>query len=109
MKDLTKTELAIMKCIWGAKEQLTATQIQQMMNEQYGFSTDRKTVGALLYRLEKSGFVDASPNKNCINLFTPLVTSREMKIQATKDFLDSWFDGDDKDMMSVLEAIRGEK
>ena len=109
MKDLTKTELVIMKCIWGSEERLTATQIQKIMNEEYGMDTDRKTVGALLYRLEKNGYVDANPNKNCVNLFTPIISYDEMKIKATRDFLKNWFDGKYDDMLSALYTIKDEK
>ena len=30
MKDLSKTELLIMKCVWGSDHPVTATQIQQI-------------------------------------------------------------------------------
>lgn len=31
MKDLSKTELLIMKCVWGSDHPVTATQIQQIL------------------------------------------------------------------------------
>ena len=33
MKDLSKTELLIMKCVWGSDRPVTATQIQQILLE----------------------------------------------------------------------------
>ena len=35
MKDLSKTELLIMKCVWGSDHPVTATQIQQILLEKY--------------------------------------------------------------------------
>jgi predicted transcriptional regulator len=35
MKDLSKTELLIMKCVWGTDHPVTATQIQQILLEKY--------------------------------------------------------------------------
>ena len=42
MKDLSKTELLIMKCVWGSDRPVTATQIQQILLEKYQTELDRR-------------------------------------------------------------------
>lgn len=58
MKDLSKTELLIMKCVWGSDRPVTATQIQQILLEKYQTELDRRSLGTLMYRLDQKGYVN---------------------------------------------------
>ena len=60
MKDLSKTELLIMKCVWGSDRPVTATQIQQILLEKYQTELDRRSLGTLMYRLDQKGYVNKS-------------------------------------------------
>ena len=57
MNDLSKTELLIMKCVWGTDHPVTATQIQQILLEKYQTELDRRSLGTLMYRLDQKGYV----------------------------------------------------
>ena len=50
MKDLSKTELLIMKCVWGSDHPVTATQIQQILLEKYQTELDRRSLGTTYRR-----------------------------------------------------------
>ena len=78
MKDLSKTELLIMKCVWGADRPVTATQIQQILLEKYQTELDRRSLGTLMYRLDQKSYdnVDVSSR---INLPTAQVKKEETR------------------------------
>lgn len=69
MKDLSKTELLIMKCVWGSDHPVTATQIQQILLEKYQTELDRRSLGTLMYRLDQKGYVNVDVSTR-VNLYT---------------------------------------
>ena len=81
MKDLSKTELLIMKCVWGSDRPVTATQIQQILLEKYQTELDRRSLGTLMYRLDQKGYVNVDVSTR-VNLYTAKVKEEE----ARKEF-----------------------
>ena len=78
MKDLSKTELLIMKCVWGTDHPVTATQIQQILLEKYQTELDRRSLGTLMYRLDQKGYVNVDVSTR-VNLYTAKVKEEEAR------------------------------
>ena len=76
MKDLSKTELLIMKCVWGTDHPVTATQIQQILLEKYQTELDRRSLGTLMYRLDQKGYVNVDVSTR-VNLYTAKVKEED--------------------------------
>lgn len=108
-KDLSKTELMIMKCIWGSEEALTATQIQEEVGKRFQAEVDRRCVGSLMYRLEEKGYVGASPTGPVnvtgkhVNLYTASVSEAEMREYKTEEFVKWWYNGSAADLSAALQ------
>ena len=57
MKDLSKTELLIMKCVWGSDRPVTATQIQQILLEMVELQIQKQRV----LRIQMEGSLHIRP------------------------------------------------
>lgn len=108
-KDLSKTELMIMKCIWGSEAALTATQIQEEVSKQFQTNVDRRCVGSLMYRLEEKGYVEASPTGPVnvtgkhVNLYTALISEADMRAYKTTEFVKWWYNGSAAALVASLQ------
>ena len=92
MKDLSKTELLIMKCVWGSDHPVTATQIQQILLEKYQTELDRRSLGTLMYRLDQKGYVNVDVSTR-VNLYTAKVKEEEARKKKGREILKLWYDG----------------
>ena len=88
MKDLSKTELLIMKCVWGSDRPVTATQIQQILLEKYQTELDRRSLGTLMYRLDQKGYVNVDVSTR-VNLYTAKVKEEEARKKKGREILSS--------------------
>ena len=101
MKDLSKTELLIMKCVWGTDHPVTATQIQQILLEKYQTELDRRSLGTLMYRLDQKGYVNVDVSTR-VNLYTAKVKEEEARKKKGREILKLWYDGSLDQLVSDL-------
>lgn len=107
MKDLSKTELLIMKCIWGSDRPVTATQIQQILLEKYQTELDRRSLGMLMYRLDQKGYVNVDVSTR-VNLYTAKVKEEEARKKKGREILKLWYDGSLDQLVSDLYSAEDE-
>ena len=107
MKDLSKTELLIMKCVWGTDHTVTATQIQQILLEKYQTELDRRSLGTLMYRLDQKGYVNVDVSTR-VNLYTAKVKEEEARKKKGREILKLWYDGSLDQLVSDLYSAEDE-
>ena len=107
MKDLSKTELLIMKCVWGTDHPVTATQIQQILLEKYQTELDRRSLGTLMYRLDQKGYVNVDVSTR-VNLYTAKVKEEEARKKKGREILKLWYDGSLDLLVSDLYSAEDE-
>ncbi len=104
MKELSRTECIVMKCVWAAGRPITATQIQEEMKGQFMMDTDRKTLGTMIYRLEEKGYLKAERMVGRTNYYVACISEGTVKRNRAKEFLSWWFDGSIPDLLSALDS-----
>ena len=102
MKDLSKTELLIMKCVWGTDHPVTATQIQQILLEKYQTELDRRSLGTLMYRLDQKGYVNVDVSTRV------KVKEEEARKKKGREILKLWYDGSLDQLVSDLYSAEDE-
>lgn len=104
MKDLSKTELLIMKCVWGSDRPVTATQI---LLEKYQTELDRRSLGTLMYRLDQKGYVNVDVSTR-VNLYTAKVKEEEARKKKGREILKLWYNGSLDQLVSDLYSAEDE-
>ena len=99
MKDLSKTELLIMKCVWGSDRPVTATQIKTEL--------DRRSLGTLMYRLDQKGYVNVDVSTR-VNLYTAKVKEEEARKKKGREILKLWYNGSLDQLVSDLYSAEDE-
>ena len=95
MKRISDAELEIMKIIWKEKEVKSKKIIEQVKD----FNWNDNTVRTLINRLIQKKAVGISEKNGKEYTFIPLIDEEKYKLEATKKFLGTFFNG------SVLEFL----
>lgn len=107
MKELSKTELLIMKCVWGSEKPVTATQIQKLLLNNYQTTLDRRSLGTLMYRLDQKGYVNVDVSTR-VNLYTAKVKEEEARKKKGREILKLWYNGSLDQLVSDLYSAEDE-
>ncbi|MBQ8640535.1 MAG: BlaI/MecI/CopY family transcriptional regulator [Lachnospiraceae bacterium] len=103
LKEMSKTELVLMKCVWMADGPVTATQIMKSAQEVYQLAIDRKTLGTLMYRLEEKEYVKVVGNRGRANCYEAAISEAEMRKDKFREFVYWWFGGSVPSLRSALD------
>ena len=98
--ELTDCELATMKCVWDAKENITVPEIVEKLKENYGLDYKPTTVYTFVKKLYDKGFVDYF--KRGVKFYYPVRTEEDYiqsELKRTREF---WFDGSRAELLSAL-------
>ena len=102
--ELTDCELATMKCVWDAKENITVPEIVEKLKENYGLDYKPTTVYTFVKKLYDKGFVDYF--KRGVKFYYPKRTQAEYIQSELNRTCEFWFDGSKTELVSAL--LKGE-
>jgi len=101
MQKLTKAEEDVMQVIW-ALERCTVSQMLDYMEQQLGLSRPpHSTISSIVRIIEEKGFLDHKAYGRTHEYF-PLVSKDEYSRGTLKDFVQNYFDGSVKRLVSFM-------
>ena len=100
-KALTDLQLRIMDVLWR-RGQATVAEVRQALRP--GRDLARNTVGTILSRMEKQGFVGHREELNSF-VFYPLVSQQRVQDEAMKQMVDSLFGGSRTELVGRLLGV----
>lgn len=105
LRELTKGQLAIMKCIWDADGEICYQELMARMKQQFGKEYKRSTVVTFLQQLSDKRYVDTYRiGKRAYA--RPIVTEEQFQQEHAREEVDHWYNGRVSDF---LQAYIGSK
>ena len=96
MKDISKSELEIMKFIWENGE---STSIEIVENVSKKNEWKSNTIMTLVSRLVSKGIVEAKKSKGTLIKYKPIITEYDYKTKETTNFIDKVYNGSIENML----------
>lgn len=95
---ITDSEFLVMRVLWGARQELTITQIRESLEKTTDWNSS--TIKTLIRRLVNKGVVEAT--KKEVYYYKPLITEDEYNQYITKDLIDRLYNGSAKNLVASL-------
>lgn len=96
MKDISKSELEIMKFLWENGE---STSIEIVENVSKKNEWKSNTIMTLVSRLVSKGIVEAKKSKGTLIKYKPIITEYDYKTRETTNFIDKVYNGSIENML----------
>lgn len=96
MKDISKSELEIMKFLWENGE---STSIEIVENVSKKNEWKSNTIMTLVSRLVSKGIVEAKKSKGTLIKYKPIITEYDYKTKETTNFIDKVYNGSIENML----------
>ena len=96
MKDISKSELDIMKFLWENGE---STSIEIVENVSKKNEWKSNTIMTLVSRLVSKGIVEAKKSKGTLIKYKPIITEYDYKTRETTNFIDKVYNGSIENML----------
>lgn len=96
MKDISKSELEIMKFLWENGE---STSIEIVENVSKKNEWKSNTIMTLVSRLVSKGIVEAQKSKGTLIKYKPIITEYDYKTKETTNFIDKVYNGSIENML----------
>lgn len=96
MKDISKSELEIMKFLWENGE---STSIEIVENVSKKNEWKSNTIMTLVSRLVLKGIVEAKKSKGTLIKYKPIITEYDYKTKETTNFIDKVYNGSIENML----------
>ena len=96
MKDISKSELEIMKFLWENGE---STSIEIVENVSKKNEWKSNTIMTLVSRLVSKGLVEAKKSKGTLIKYKPIITEYDYKTKETTNFIDKVYNGSIENML----------
>lgn len=96
MKDISKSELEIMKFLWENGE---STSIEIVENVSKKNEWKSNTIMTLVSRLVSKGIVEAKKSKGALIKYKPIITEYDYKTKETTNFIDKVYNGSIENML----------
>lgn len=96
MKDISKSELEIMKFLWENGE---STSIEIVENVSKKNEWKSNTIMTLVSRLVSKGIVEAKKSKGTLIKYKPIITEYDYKTKETTNFIDKVYNGSIENMI----------
>lgn len=96
MKDISKSELEIMKFLWKNGE---STSIEIVENVSQKNEWKSNTIMTLVSRLVSKGIVEAKKSKGTLIKYKPIITEYDYKTRETTNFIDKVYNGSIENML----------
>lgn len=95
---ITDSEVLVMKVLWGAKDELTITNIRKLMEKTSDWESS--TIKTLLSRLVKKGAVQVT--KKEVFYYRALVTEEEYNEYTIQTLIDRLYNGSAKNLVASI-------
>lgn len=102
--DLSDCELTTMKCIWDAKEPITAHGIIRQLKKTYGLDYKESTVYTFIKKLKEKGY--ANSYRKGVTFYFPIRDEEEYRSVQLNRARDFWFRGSTGAMVCELFRLK---
>lgn len=101
IKELTASELIVMKAIWDGDHEMALAEITKHVNEDYGKAWKPQTVSTFLAKLVSKGFIRMKRLSRSIT-YEVTVPQEDYKLLQARKFINFWSDGSVTGLVAAL-------